>query len=103
MQIIITTTIIIIITLILISSSLEEMPPDMHRPTPRPSKSIFHEMMVSLLKFDQSASFFVHFVNFCKQGDNTLSNLAMHSTHLLMKGVKDTMDFTKDFFNPFQV
>ena len=37
------------------------------------------------------------------QGDNTLSNLAMHSTHLLMKGVKDTMDFTKDFFNPFQV
>jgi len=60
--------------------SLEEMPPDMHRPTPRPSKSIFHEMM----------------------GDNTLSNLAMHSTHLLMKGVKDTMDFTKDFFNPFQ-
>merc|ERR1712037_775908 len=26
----------------------------------------------------------------------------MHSTHLLMKGVKDTMDFTKDFFNPFQ-
>ena len=26
----------------------------------------------------------------------------MHSTHLLMKGVKDTMDLA-NFFNPFQV
>ena len=86
--------------------SLEEMPPDMHRPTPRPSKSIFHEMMVSLLKLIIIPSLFSHFWNLWKnltQGDNTLSNLAMHSTHLLMKGVKDTMDFTKDFFNPFQV
>ena len=26
------------------------------------------------------------------QGDNALSNLAMHSTHLIMSGVKQTMN-----------
>lgn len=59
--------------------SLEQLPPDMHQPTPRPPKSLFHDMM----------------------GDNTLSDLAMHSTHLLMTGVKNTMDIA-NFFNPFQ-
>jgi len=58
---------------------LMEMPPDHHMPTPRPHPSIFHEMM----------------------GDNAFSNLAMQSTHLLMKGVKHTMDFA-NLINPFQ-
>ena len=38
---------------------------------------------------------------FCFQGDNALSNLAMHSTQILMKGVKHTMQFA-NFINPFQ-
>ena len=38
------------------SPSLEEMPPDVHRPTPRPSKSIFHEMMVSQTKSNRDSS-----------------------------------------------
>lgn len=50
--------------------SMTETPPDQHKPTPAPHKSIFHEMM----------------------GDNALSNLAMHSTHLIMSGVKQTMN-----------
>ena len=27
--------------------SMTELPPDLHKPTPAPHKSIFHEMMVS--------------------------------------------------------
>jgi hypothetical protein len=73
--------------------SLEQMPPDMHLPTPRPAKSLFHEMMVSRPVLRRKLP--------PPQGDNTLSDLAMHSTHLLMKGVKNTMDFA-NFFNPFQ-
>jgi len=59
--------------------SMTETPPDHHKPTPAPHKSIFHEMM----------------------GDNALSNLAMQSTHLLMNGVHQTMSLAK-LINPLK-
>ena len=65
--------------------SMTETPPDQHKPTPAPHKSIFHEMMVSFTQPGWASSQYF-------QGDNALSNLAMHSTHLIMSGVKQTMN-----------
>ena len=74
--------------------SMTEMPPDQHKPTPAPHKSIFHEMMVKIL-----LSSIVNKIFF--QGDNALSNLAMQSTHLLMNGVQQTMSLAK-LINPLK-
>ena len=72
--------------------SLTETPPDQHKPTPAPHKSIFHEMMVE--QPHQELAQTIYF-----QGDNALSNLAMHSTHLIMSGVKQTMNLAS-LINP---
>ena len=67
---------------------MTETPPDQHKPTTAPHKSIFHEMMVSRPNFTRPVSASSQYL----QGDNALSNLAMHSTHLIMSGVKQTMN-----------
>ena len=68
--------------------SITETPPDQHKPTPAPHKSIFHEMMVSCCSSTEAGWSSSDYL----QGDNALSNLAMHSTHLIMSGVKQTMN-----------
>ena len=72
---------------------MTETPPDQHKPTPAPHKSIFHEMMVSC-----SCCYMAGLTELL-QGDNALSNLAMHSTHLIMSGVKQTMNLAS-LINP---
>ena len=74
--------------------SMTELPPDLHKPTPAPHKSIFHEMMVSNWPRLAHLPWMLLF-----QGDNALSNFAMHSTHLIMSGVKQTMSLAS-LINP---
>jgi len=49
---------------------LVDTPPPHHSPTPRPHPSIFHQVM----------------------GDNALSDLAMNTSHMLMNGLRNTID-----------
>ena len=46
---------------------------------------------------NQNTAWFFHF-----QGDNALSNFAMHSSHILMSGVKQTMDLAMSI-NPLHL